>query len=81
MPTPLRRYEMHIRCPHCQHAIEYIPDIHGADVSCPSCNSRIQLTGGDETLSLTGTPTQVTERIAHFDLLDKLGTGGFGSVY
>ena len=68
---------MHIRCPHCQNAIEYLHEQHDTDFTCPSCNSRIDLTG-EETVDMTmGTG----ETIAHFELKGLLGTGGFGSVY
>lgn len=68
---------MHIRCPHCQNAIEYVAEQHQADLTCPSCNSEISV-GADETLSMV--PSR-GEMVAHFELVDTLGVGGFGSVH
>ena len=67
---------MHIRCPHCRNAIEHISDVL-RDVQCPSCNSQFRI-AGDETLNYSPASG---EKIAHFELLDCLGTGAFGSVF
>ena len=68
---------MKIRCPHCRDAIEYLPDQPGTGVTCPSCKTQIDL-HTDETLMLLPSKGEI---VAHFELVEKLGTGGFGSVH
>ena len=41
---------MHIRCPHCQNAIEVVEDAELQDLICPSCGSSFNLLP-DETVS------------------------------
>ena len=36
---------LHIRCPHCQNAIELVDDAPLSDVACPSCGSSFSLVG------------------------------------
>jgi tRNA A-37 threonylcarbamoyl transferase component Bud32 len=68
---------MHVRCPHCQNAIEIVAAADLTDVSCPSCGSAFNLAPETETQSFWfGKRT-----IGHFQLLDRLGTGGFGTVW
>src|SRR5438034_1361666 len=66
---------MHIRCPHCHNAVEVVGDQDISDVSCPSCGSVFNLVPETETF------TPGTQTIAHFQLLQTLGTGGFGTVW
>ena len=68
---------MHIRCPHCRNAIEYVPEQPDTDITCPSCQTQIDL-HADETLMLS---PEKGEIVAHFEVMQKLGTGGFGSVH
>ena len=51
---------MHIRCPHCHHAIEIVGDEPFTDVTCPSCGSAFSLVPETESY----TPT--TQTIGHF---------------
>src|SRR5262245_53032295 len=66
---------MHIRCPHCHHAVEVVGDSELRDVTCPSCGSAFSLIPATELY----TPT--TRSIGHFELLEQLGTGSFGAVW
>ena len=66
---------MHIRCPHCQHAIEVVRDQDLESVSCPSCGSDVQL--GAETQPYS----PATRSIGHFQLLEAVGSGSFGTVW
>src|SRR5262245_35465781 len=66
---------MHIRCPHCHHAVEVVGDSELTDVTCPSCGSAFSLIPATECY----TPT--TRSIGHFELLEQLGSGSFGSVW
>ena len=66
---------MHVRCPHCHNAIEIVGDHELKEISCPSCGSDFGLL--HETESWSPTP----QWLDHFQLLDKLGTGGFGTVW
>lgn len=71
---------MQFRCPNCHHPIE-IADSGGkrtlADITCPSCNSRFDLSD-----DITETIVSVQgRRIAHFELREVLGEGSFGTVY
>lgn len=72
-PTP----GIHVRCPHCHEAMEFIAEKDLTDILCDTCGSKF---------SLVDDPNRERERyasgnIAHFELVTKLGTGGFGSVW
>jgi WD40 repeat protein/tRNA A-37 threonylcarbamoyl transferase component Bud32 len=66
---------MHIRCPHCQNAIEIVGDDELSDVTCPSCGSCFNL------ISDTEPYTPKTRAVGHFQLLEQLGAGSFGAVW
>ncbi len=66
---------MHIRCPHCQNAAEVVGDEEFASVNCPSCGSAFDLLPETKSYWLS------RRSIGHFELLDQLGSGGFGSVW
>lgn len=67
---------MHVRCPHCQNPIELAGDSDLNDVTCPSCGSHFNLVAG-ETVSYR--PSM--EAIGHFQLVERLGMGHFGTVW
>ena len=69
------RFAVQTRCPHCHHAIELVDDAEMSDVACPSCGSSFSLLG-DEYVDDQGDRT-----VAHFRLVDRIGTGAFGSVW
>ena len=67
---------MHIRCPHCHNPVEVLADAELAEVLCPSCGSTFSVVE-------SGTRTYVPSRktIAHFQLVEQVGFGAFGSVW
>ncbi len=69
---------MHIRCPHCHKPVEVIDDSDFVDVTCPSCGSSFNLLSDASTVSRGHGQL---ERIAHFELLEVVGVGGFGTVW
>lgn len=67
---------LHVRCPHCHNPIELLDQAPLSDISCPSCGSSFSLVGEN---TLSHDPT--TKSFGHFDLLDRVGIGQFGSVW
>jgi serine/threonine protein kinase len=68
---------MHVRCPHCQNLIELVEDALLREV-VPSCGSSFNLISGVSTVThQPGTPRV----LAHFELLEQVGLGAFGSVW
>ncbi len=68
---------MKIRCPKCgteHHSGEV--DLLADDATCPECGELLDLSGEQ-----TATHRLPVQRIAHFEILDHLGTGGAGAVY
>jgi tRNA A-37 threonylcarbamoyl transferase component Bud32/tetratricopeptide (TPR) repeat protein/ribosomal protein S27E len=68
---------MHIRCPHCHNPVEVVGNDPLTDVTCSSCGSNFNLVNG-ETASYT---PGATRTIGHFELLESVGTGRFGTVW
>ncbi len=68
---------MHIRCPHCHNPIEVVDDASLSDLSCPSCGSQFSLIGGDATKTFRAD----RQKIGHFELLEQVGVGHFGTVW
>jgi tRNA A-37 threonylcarbamoyl transferase component Bud32/tetratricopeptide (TPR) repeat protein len=66
---------MQVRCPQCHDAMEVAGDTELSGVVCPTCGSAFNL------LPTTATYTPVTRSVGHFQLLEELGRGGFGSVW
>ena len=70
---------MHVRCPQCRNAIRVEDETELDDLTCESCGSCFSIIDDDE-----DTRTYAGNRqrsIAHFELVDRLGVGSFGSVW
>lgn len=68
---------MNVRCPHCHNCLEVVNDDPLTEITCPSCGSQFSF-HGDETMTYQPSPVR---RIAHFELLNRLGVGHFGAVW
>ncbi len=68
---------MRIRCPQCRSLLNVVDAVAADDeASCPSCGSHFPM--AEMTVSHRVT---VIDQIGHFELLEKVGTGQFGSVW
>jgi len=68
---------LHIRCPHCRNAVELLADAPADDVECESCGSHFSLVDHSDQSSVA----QALETLGRFDLISRLGVGGFGTVW
>ncbi|MBI2826222.1 MAG: protein kinase [Planctomycetia bacterium] len=69
---------MHIHCPHCHKPVEMVEGLDFVDVTCPSCGSSFNLLAEGSTVSQGA---GYVEQIAHFELLESVGVGAFGTVW
>jgi len=71
-----------IRCPHCRNPVEIVDDTPLAEISCPSCGSSFGVIG-DEALAheTRGGSQRRRQTVGHFELLEQIGYGAFGSVW
>lgn len=65
---------LHLRCPHCQNGVELLPDAPLEQITCVSCGSTFGLTGSN-------LPADTPKEIGRFKLIEKIGIGGFGTVW
>ena len=68
---------LQVRCPHCHTPTAVAVDIALVDMTCPSCGSVYSLTGDS---SHTRSATTMSH-VGHFELIERIGVGGFGSVW
>jgi tetratricopeptide (TPR) repeat protein len=69
---------MHVRCPHCHQPVDIVGEADFIDVTCPSCGSTFNLLADASTVSQSRTHL---DRIAHFELIEAVGVGSFGTVW
>lgn len=69
---------MHIICQQCQFAGEVAPSA-GGDAVCPGCGATIGASQGAVTIPWN--PKEGRRRLGKFELLQPVGSGGFGTVY
>ena len=85
------------QAPPRQRPAEGLPEAHGLRVRCPHCHNPVVIVGGDRLTEITckacgntfslikGDPhTREAPRVktvGHFDLIEALGTGAFGTVW
>jgi len=75
---------MQFRCPNCQHPIRIEDQAQAAPadetidtVECPACHSRFSLSSDTDSTTIS-TPGM---KIAHFEIVELLGEGSFGTVF
>jgi serine/threonine protein kinase len=68
---------MRVRCPNCHDSTEVDDNTELSNIACNSCGGEFSLVG-EETITLDQTKSQT---IGHFELVDQLGVGAFGSVW
>ncbi len=68
---------MRIRCPHCHHPLEVVPETPSDSIRCPSCGSQVPWSV-EETVSLR---QSTLKSIGRFELLEHVGRGHFGDVW
>ena len=68
-----------VRCPHCHTAVETNSEETLIEVICASCHERFDVISAIED-AIPADGNAVT-RVAHFELIQKLGQGSFGSVW
>ena len=69
---------MRIRCPHCHNPVEIVDDSDFKDIVCSTCGSHFNLVGGTDDTETAATHIRT---LGHFQLVEQLGVGAFGSVW
>ena len=68
---------MHFFCPHCQNPLEVVADATEAEETlCPTCGSSFHLDP-----EATKPFPRSQQKVGRFELLGRLGVGGFGAVW
>lgn len=76
-PGASRSSSLRIHCPRCRRPIEISADGELTSLVCTGCHAKFDVAGeGDESLRAESVAT-----IAHFDLIERVGMGGFGTVW
>ena len=68
---------MQVRCPACHAPFDSVPDASWAEIVCPSCGSSVSLVGAETTT----THRAGARVLGHFELVEEVGVGKFGSVW
>ncbi len=77
--TPRRRKSrgLQIRCPHCSNHIELISDTPLDSIDCTVCGSNFSLVDHSRETRMA----ESLQQINRFELVSRLGVGGFGTVW
>ncbi|MEX0613717.1 MAG: protein kinase [Pirellulales bacterium] len=77
--TPTRKDSrgLRIRCPHCSNFVEILTDTPYEEICCSTCGSTFSLIDRDESTRMAAP----LKSIGRFDLITRLGIGGFGTVW
>src|SRR5262245_22474108 len=67
---------MVVACPVCKHDFDLPPEPQ-AEVLCPSCGSPY----ASPATTVAWSPGGSTRKFGRFELLERIGAGGFGAVY
>ncbi len=77
--TPSRKDSrgLHIRCPHCCNFVEVLTDTPYEEICCSTCGSNFSLVDREDATRMA----EPLKSIGRFDLVSRLGVGGFGTVW
>lgn len=80
--TPAPPASLRVRCPHCRNTTPISVLQPASEVICSACGGKIGLVGGiRDSRSGGGSSAEPGQCIAHFELIEHLGSGGFGAVW
>ncbi len=66
-----------IHCPHCSNPVELVGDVPSDSVDCQVCGSAINIVDRSTETRFAS----VLQKVDHFELISRLGFGGFGTVW
>jgi serine/threonine protein kinase len=66
-----------VRCPHCSNHVELLADTPYDSIDCSVCGSTFSLVDRSQATAMAS----ALERIDRFELVSRLGVGGFGTVW
>ena len=75
---PAEPRALRVRCPHCHNPTELAEHSTLEDIECRSCGSHFSLLGVQATTTYR---PEGAKKIAHFELIERVGIGRFGSVW
>ncbi len=75
--TQRETHGLRIRCPHCRSAVELLVDSPYEEMTCDSCGGDFSIAGGESAAGATS----VLPTVGRFELIRRLGVGGFGTVW
>ena len=73
----VKKGRLTVRCPHCQQGVDLIVDASLVEIKCDNCGGTFSLVSD----ALDTRDAATVSRIAHFELIERLGMGEFGTVW
>jgi tRNA A-37 threonylcarbamoyl transferase component Bud32 len=68
---------LQLQCPHCREPFETETDTPLTEIVCSTCGGQFSLAGDDRETRFA----PCLKSLAHFDIVERLGVGGFGTVW